>query len=164
MFCSPEAYKKNLVISVTPGYKNRTITQPVIMTFRVFLLNSLPPAPIFYFLLPSMTSKSLHSQVCLSGGVCVVTLASFSPVLCSQLNTTLPSSKWCLRRRAGECDPLWENDVNYHSKDLNQKRDGWKVRSREQRAERQAVRGCRIWRFYRETRTKKRKAATLAPA
>lgn len=116
------------------------------MTFWVFLLNSLPPSPItffFFFLLPTMTSKPLRSQVCLSGGVCVVTLASFSRFLCSQLNTTLPSSKWCLQRRAGECDPLWENDVNHHSKDLNQKRDGWKVRSREHRAERQAVRGCK---------------------
>lgn len=90
---------------MTAGYKNGTITQPVITTFRVFFFWTLFPPHLFFFLLPPL--YDIRSGA-LSGvsprGVCVVTLASFSPDFPrSRLNTTLPSSEQCLTRRAGEC-------------------------------------------------------------
>lgn len=136
---------------MTAGYKNGTITQPVITTFRVFFFWTLfPPRLFFFFVAPPL--YDIRSGA-LSGvsprGVCVVTLASFSPDFPrSRLNTTLPSSEQCLTRRAGEC--VWPA-LRKMMPTLQQKRlqpgegkKSWKVgsRARGSGAERTVTGGC----------------------
>lgn len=110
---------------MTAGYKNGTITQPVIMTFWLFFFWTpfLPFSP--HFFLPFMTSEAVHSQVSLRGA-CVsshsLLFAWLSP-LSTQYNCAI--IRTASNRKSGRvrvtCSE--KNDANSAAKDSNKGRE-----------------------------------------
>lgn len=152
---------------MTAGYKNGTITQTVITTFWVFFFWTLfPPHLFFFFWCPRLWHPKRCTLRCLSAGRVCHHTRFFSPDFPpSRLNTTLPSSEQCLTRRAGECVwPALRKWCQLCSKRLQPGEEKNKLKSGEQSERERSrengdgrLRGKlhRIWRFYRETRTKK---------
>lgn len=169
MCCSPEAYKKPC--DLRDCWVQEQNHYPAYNYDFQSLSFELAPslAYFFFFILPSMTSKSLHSQVCLSGGgVCRHTGFFFSlSVLSTEHNSAI--IQMVSTEESGRVWPALRKWCQLPQQRPEPKK-GW-MKSEEQRAQGTKTSGerlqgklGRIWRFHRETRTKKRKAIALASA
>lgn len=155
---------------MTGGYKNGTITRPVITTFWVFFFWTafLPHLFFFFFFLPPFTtSKAVHSQVSFRRA-CVSSHSLLFARLLSPLSTQYNSAivRTVSNQERGRvrvtCSEKMMPTTQQKTSTRRGKKKG-KVSGEQSERERSRENGDgrlrgklhRIWRFYREASTKK---------
>lgn len=149
---------------MTAGYKNGTITHAVITTFWVFLFWTLFPPHLFFFWCPRLWNPKRCTLRCLSACVSSHSLlfAWLSP-LSTQYNSAIirtVSNQESGRVRVTCSEKMMptlqqKTSTRGGKKKLKSGEQSERERSRENGDGRLRGKLHRIWRFYRETRTKK---------